>query len=145
MYLRRFVFVAAMLACGSVSALDFRSVSEAAVVLYDAPSKQGGKLFILSKGYPVEVVISTEGWVRVRDETGAFGWVEAKSLSDRRTVMVKVDSIDARSSQDENAAVVFKAERGVTLEFLGYSGGWAQVRHRDGATWFVKPGELWGL
>ena len=142
---RRFVFVAAMLACGSASALDFRSVSEAAVVLYDAPSTQGSKLFVLSRGYPVEVIISTEGWVRVRDETGAFGWVEAKSLSDQRTVMVKVDTVDARSASNENAPVVFKAERGVTLEFLGYSGGWAQVRHRDGATGFVKPGELWGL
>lgn len=139
------VFVATALVCGNANGLDFRSVDEPAVVLYDAPSKQGSKLFILSKGYPVEIVIATEGWVRVRDESGAFGWVEAKSLSDRRTVMVKVDSVEARSAPGETAAVVFKAVRGVTLEFLGYTGGWAQVRHREGAVGFVKPGDLWGL
>lgn len=145
MHKRGFVLVAAMLACGNAGALDFRSVAEPAVVLYDTPSKQGAKLFILSKDYPVEVVITTDGWVRVRDEAGTFGWLEAKSLTDRRTVMVKVESVDAHESPNESAPVVFKAERGVTLEFLGYSGGWAQVRHRDGATGFVKPADLWGI
>jgi SH3-like domain-containing protein len=139
------LLLVAGLVCGAAHALDFRSVAEPAVVLYDAPSKQGTKLFILSRDYPVEVVIATEGWVRVRDETGAFGWVEAKSLSERRTVMVKTETLEVRGAPSETAPVVFKAERGVTLEFVRYAGGWAEVRHREGSTGFVKPAELWGL
>jgi SH3-like domain-containing protein len=126
-------------------ALEFRSVAEPAVVLYDAPSKDSTKLFVLSRDYPVEVIISTEGWVRVRDDTGAFGWVEAKSLSTRRTVMVRAQSAQAHQSPDDKSSVVFKAEPGLILEFQGLAGGWAQVRHRDGASGYLKLSELWGV
>lgn len=125
--------------------IEFRSIAEPAVVLFDAPSKQSTKLFILSKDYPVEVIITSEGWVRIRDDTGAFGWVEAKSLSARRTVMVKSQAVDARDRPIESAPVVFKAAPGVILEYLGLTGGWAQVRHRDGATGYVLLAQLWGV
>ncbi len=143
----RQVFLGLTLCCAGVAlALDFRSVAEPAVIAYEAPAKDARKLFILSRDYPVEVVISTnDGWVRVRDDTGAFGWVEARSLTDRRTVMVKSQTIDVHAAPNESAAVAFRAEQGVTLEFLGYSAGWANVKHRSGTTGFVRPGDLWGL
>jgi len=127
------------------AALEFRSVAEPAVVLYDLPSKTSTRLFVLSRDYPVEVIIATEGWVRVRDDTGAFGWVEAKSLSSRRTVMVKAQSAEIRQAPDDKAPVVFKAEQGLVLEFQGLAGGWAQVRHRDGASGYLKLPQLWGV
>ncbi|HZP93358.1 MAG TPA: SH3 domain-containing protein [Burkholderiales bacterium] len=126
-------------------AIEFRSVSDAAAVLYDEPSKEGNKLYILSRDYPVEVIITSEGWVRVRDDTGAFGWVEAKSLSTRRTVVVKVPSAEAHESPGDAAPVVFKAQQGVVLEFLGINEGWAKVRHRDGAAGYLKLRDLWGV
>ncbi|MGH8631876.1 MAG: SH3 domain-containing protein [Burkholderiales bacterium] len=143
----RIAGIAILLAAWPFAALglEFRSVAEPAVVLYDSPSKDSPKLFVLSRDYPVEVIISTEGWVRVRDDTGAFGWVEAKSLSSRRTVMVRAQSAQARLSPDDKAPAVFKAEQGLVLEFQGLAGGWAQVRHRDGASGYLKLFELWGI
>ncbi len=131
--------------CVPALAIEFRSVAEPAVVLYDAPSKDSTKLLVLSRDYPVEVIITTEGWVRVRDDAGTFGWVEAKSLSSRRTVMVKAQSAEARQSPDEKAPVVFKAEQGLVLEFRGLAGGWAQVRHRDGVSGYLRLSQLWGI
>jgi SH3-like domain-containing protein len=127
------------------TALEFRSVAEPAVVLYDSPSKNSTKLFVLSRDYPVEVIIAFEGWVRVRDDTGAFGWVEAKSLSNRRTVLVKAQSAEVRQAPDDKAPLAFKAEQGLVLEFRGLAGGWAQVRHRDGASGYLKLSQLWGI
>jgi SH3-like domain-containing protein len=43
----------------------------AAVILYDAPSLNARRLFILNQGYPVEIIVSLEGWYKVRDATGA--------------------------------------------------------------------------
>lgn len=129
----------------AAGAIEFRSVSDPAAVFYDQPSKEGNKLYILSHDYPVEVIIAGEGWVRVRDDTGAFGWVEAKSLSDRRTVVVKVPAAEAHESPGDAAPVVFKAQQGVVLEFLGINEGWAKVRHRDGATGYLKLRDLWGV
>ena len=127
------------------AALEFRSVSENAAVLYDAPSAKANKLYIVNNGYPVEVVVAVEGWVKVRDVSGDLAWVESKNLTDRRTVMVKVPLAQVRQSADDNAPVVFQAQQNVILDLVeATSGGWLRVRHRDGQTGFVKAGQVWG-
>ena len=136
---------AALLASANAVALEFRSVSESVAILYDAPSVKAQKLFVLSQGYPVEVVVKVEGWTKVRDDTGEFAWIENARLSERHTVMVKVASAEARQAANENSPVVFTAEKNVFLELVDLAGGWAKVRHIDGATGFVKVSQLWGL
>ena len=137
--------IAAWFFIPSAHALDFRSVAEPAAILYDAPSLKAQKLYILSQGYPVEIVVKLEGWSKVRDDTGEFAWVENAHLSERRTVMVKVAGAEIRQAANENAAVVFTADKSVFLELLELSAGWAKVRHNDGATGFVKISQIWGL
>jgi len=139
------IVLAELLATGSASALEFRSVSDPLAILYDAPSTKAQKIFVLSSGYPVEVVVKLEGWSKVRDDTGEFAWVENNRLSDRRTVMVKVASAEARQSSSENSPIAFTAEKGVYLELISMAAGWAKVRHNDGVTGFIKVSQLWGL
>lgn len=135
----------ALFASANAVALEFRSVGEPAAILYDAPSTKAQKLFVLSQGYPVEVVVKLEGWIKVRDDTGEFAWIENARLSERHTVMVRVPSAEARQAANENSPVVFTAEKNVFLELVDMAGGWAKVRHNDGATGFVKVSQLWGL
>ena len=139
------VFLAGLLASANAVALEFRSVTEPAAILYDAPSAKSQKLFILSQGYPVEVVVKLEGWTKVRDDTGEFAWIENSHLSDRHTVMVKTSSAEARQAANENSPVVFTAEKSVFLELVDMAVGWAKVRHGNGVTGFVKVSQLWGL
>ena len=134
-----------MFASANAAALEFRSVGEPAAILYDAPSVKAQKVFILSRGYPVEVVVTLEGWTKVRDDTGEFAWIENARLSERHTVMVKVVSVEARQSANDSSAVVFTAEKGVFLELTHVAAGWAKVRHSDGLTGFIKVSQLWGL
>jgi len=139
-------FLAGLLLCsGAAAALEFRSVADAAAILYDAPSTKAQKLFVLSRDYPVEVVVKVEGWTKVRDDTGEFAWIENKQLSERRTVMVKSSSAEARQSASDAAALAFTAEKGVVLEFLQLTVGWVKVRHPDGAIGFIKVSQLWGV
>ncbi len=98
----------------SAFALEFLSVNEPAAILYDAPSTKAQKLFVLSTGYPVEVV-------------------------------VKASSAEIRQGPTESSPVAFTAEKGVYLDLLELSAGWAKVRHRDGASGFVKVSQIWGL
>ena len=131
-------------AAAPVAALAFRSVAEPAAILYDGPSAKSSRLYVVNRGYPLEVVVAVEGWVKVRDATGAFAWIEAKQLSDKRTVMVKVPLADVRNKPADNAPIAFQAQQNVLLELVDVTGGWVQVRHRDGGTGFLRAQHVWG-
>ena len=64
----------------SANAIEYRTV-DAVAVLYDAPSQRGSKLFVIRRDTPVEVVVSLEGWSKVRDAAGGLAWIEKKYLS----------------------------------------------------------------
>ena len=130
---------------GGAFAVEFRSVSDNAAILYDAPSVKGKKLYLVGRGYPVEVVVTVEGWVKVRDAGGEFSWIESKLLSDRRTVMVKVPLAPVHESADERSPIVFQAQQHVLLDLVEVAaGGWLRVRHRDGQGGFVRAVQVWG-
>lgn len=147
--MRNFFALVALLAAavvsGPVGALEFRSIADEITVLYDAPSKDSTKRLILTKGYPVEVIIASGDWVRVRDDNGTFAWIEAGRLAAKRMVLVAVPGVEARDGPDKSARLVFKVEKGVILEFVRVSGGWAKVRHRSGIVAFIRLGDLWGV
>src|SRR4029079_9230962 len=69
-----------LLLASAANAAEFRSVQDSAAVLYDAPSRQATPLFVVSRSYPLEVIVNLEAWVKVRDHAGALTWVEKKSL-----------------------------------------------------------------
>jgi SH3-like domain-containing protein len=131
--------------CAVAQAADYRSVQENAAVLYDAPSRAARPLVVVSKHYPLEVIVNLEAWVKVRDHTGALAWVEKKSLAEKRMVMVTAPSADARVRPEEGAAQAFVAASGVVLELVEIApGGWLRVRHADGATGYMRAAQLWG-
>ena len=128
----------------SAAALEFRSVAEHAAILYDGPTAKSTRLYVVNRGYPLEVIVAVEGWVKVRDANGAFAWIEAKQLTDKRTVMVKVPLADVRSKPSDNAPLAFQAQQNVLLDLVDVTGGWIQVRHRDGGTGFLRAQHVWG-
>ena len=136
---------AALAAAAPVLALDYRSVTEAAP-LYDAPSAKSKPLFVVLAGTPVELVVSLEGWSKVRDSRGDLAWIEKGRLTEKRNVMVRAERAQVRAAADDKAALVFEAERDVVLELLeAVPGGWAKVKHRDGQGGFLKAPQVWGL
>jgi SH3-like domain-containing protein len=131
--------------CAGAQAAEFRSVRDKVAVLYDAPSRAAKPLAVVSKDYPLEVVVNLEAWAKVRDHTGALEWVEKRSLGDRRMVMVTVPSAEVRVRPDDSAPLAFVAGSGVVLELVEIaSGGWLRVRHADGTGGYVRATQVWG-
>ena len=134
-------------------ATDYRTTTEAATVLYDAPSARARPRFVYGRDVPLEMLVSVEGWTKVRDMQGAIGWVANKALSDKRMLVVRVGVADVRSAAEESAPIVFRAEQNVLLELAEpatsasatANPGWVKVRHRDGQTGFVRVAQVFGL
>ncbi len=129
----------------AVAALEYLSMADNAVVMYNAPSTKADKLYVASRYLPVEAVVKVEGWVKVRDSSGALSWVEQKVVSDKRFVVVVELQAEVYQAADINSTLVFQAQKDVILEWLEPSiNGWIKVRHRDGQTGYIKITQVWG-
>ena len=152
--LRAIVAALALAACAMPAAgADYRTTTEPATILYDAPSARAKPLFLLSRDTPLEVIVALEGWTKVRDASGTIGWVEKKGLADRRAVVVRTPVAEVRANPDESAPVVFRAEQNVVLELAEPAAsptatsapGWVKVRHRDGQSGYVRVNQVFGF
>jgi SH3-like domain-containing protein len=128
------------------SAIDYRTVSVPKAILYDVPSAQGKKLFLIGQGYPVEVIVDLGDWVKIRDRQGSLNWIDAKQLTTKRSVLVNVDQAEIRQSADASAAILCKLEKDVTLDLMEPpNNGWVKVHHRDGIVGYVLAASVWGI
>jgi SH3-like domain-containing protein len=133
-------------AAGSALALDFRSVDVPAAILYDSPSQQGKKLYLIRAQTPVEVILRLEGMAKIRDAEGTLAWIEARNLGERRTLVVTAPRAEIRQADKPDAPVLAELDKWVVVDFVEPAApGWAKVRHRDGATGYVRATQVWGL
>ena len=140
-------FALAILLCGAsaVHAVDYVSVSEGSAILYDAPSTQAKKLFVVNRYMPFEQIVTLDNWVKVRDRSGGLYWVEKRVLSSKRYVYALLPLLDVRVAPDFSAARTFKVRQQIALERLESTGtGWIKVRHLDGNAGYVRSTEVWG-
>lgn len=131
----------------AASALEFRSVSANKAILYDAPSDQAQKLFILNDGYPVEVIVNLGEWIKVRDHYGALSWIQGKYLSTKRTVLVIGGKAEIRQLDSDTSPLLATLEKDVVVEVVSTNSqnGWIKIKHRDGITGFVRVSQVWGF
>lgn len=133
-------------AAGSALALDFRSVDVPAAILYDSPSQQGKKLYLIRAQTPVEVILRLEGMAKIRDAEGTLAWIEVRNLGERRTLVVTAPRAEIRQADKPDAPVLAELDKWVIIDFVEPAApGWAKVRHRDGATGYVRATQVWGL
>jgi SH3-like domain-containing protein len=138
---------------GAVSAAEFRATAEAPTILYDGPSAKSKPQFLYGRDVPVEIIVIVEGWAKVRDAGGTIGWIERKSLGDKRTLLVRAPVADVRERPEDAAPLVFRAEQNVLLELAESASspsttampGWVKVRHRDGTGGYVRISQVFGL
>ncbi len=142
----RLIAGAALLLAATVAqALDFKTVGNAPVILYDLPSAKSTKLFVAPRGMPLEVLLAYGDWVKVRDVSGDLAWTEASGLSDKRQVVVRQSGLKVRTTPEAGARVGFIADKGTLLEVIELiASGWVKVRHQDGQSGYLKSTDIWG-
>ncbi|PKO47364.1 MAG: hypothetical protein CVU29_02860 [Betaproteobacteria bacterium HGW-Betaproteobacteria-22] len=144
---RAAVWICLALLPGGAFALDFKSVAVTKAVLYDAPSLSAKKMQLLSRSYPVEIVVNLGDWTKVRDAQGGIYWVETKQLSDESMVLVIADLAEIRQQPDATSALIATVEKEVLLEVQDakLNNGWVKVKHRDGVSGYILIVSIWGF
>ncbi len=144
----RLIFALSALFALPAQALDYRSVSVPAAILYDAPSSMAKKLFVVGRGYPVEVVVSVDNWLKVRDSSGALAWIEAGKLAaiSKHILVVKAAQAEIRSAAQDSAPITARVEKGVMLEWQEtLPSGWVRVLLPNNSSGYIKLSQVWGV
>jgi SH3-like domain-containing protein len=121
------------------------SVRESNAILYDAPSINAKKLFVVNRYMPFEQIVTLDSWVKVRDHSGGLYWVEKRQLSNKRYVFALLPLVDVHAGPDSASPRMFQVRQQVALERIESTGaGWIKVRHLDGNVGYVRSTDVWG-
>ena len=94
---------------------------------------------------PVEIEREFEVWRLVADPDGSKGWVQAATLTGRRTAVVLADRT-LRQDASDTAGPVAKLQKGVIvrLRACAAQSDWCQVQVGD-YQGFLKRSDIWGI
>ncbi len=127
---------------------DFMSVNADQAFLHEAPSDSTKKSFIVTRGYPLEVIVSLKEWKKVKDHEGLINWIKTSDLSSKRTVLnLKGDNTIYLEPSSESLMLA-KVNENVTLELLDAKkiDDWVKVYSKVGEIeGYIKATDLWGI
>lgn len=133
-----------LLVMQAVQAREMVSIVRPDVNLRSGPGTRHEVVWILGRGYPLEVLARKGQWLQVRDFEGDEGWVH-RSLAGRQPhVVVRAKVANLRSAPGTRSRIVGKAGYGEVLRTLAHRDGWARVRNEDGLVGWVARRLLWG-
>ena len=126
---------------------EFRSVSISKTILYEAPSATTKRVYLVSDGYPLEVIVNLGDWLKVRDPYGTLSWVESKNLQSKRTVIVKVDKANIYKEPELKSALLANIEKDVVIELSDplITSGWIKVRYQQDLDGYIQASQVWGI
>ncbi|NJO37158.1 MAG: hypothetical protein HC871_05460 [Rhizobiales bacterium] len=94
-------------------------------------------------GIPLEIIAEFDNWRKIKDYEGAEGWISARLLSGRRTIMIEGAVRDLRRTPGSDARVLLRAEPGVIGQLLECQDNWCRVEIEGQRGWLLR-GEFWG-
>lgn len=125
-------------------AREMVSVQKAEVNLRAGAGTQHEPLWVLSKGYPLEVTAHNGQWLHVRDFENDTGWIFRPLVGKQPHHVVKGAVVNLRNSPSTRSRVVGKATRGEVLRTLERRTQWVKVQQEGGLRGWVASKLLWG-
>ena len=97
---------------------DFMSVKADQAFLHEAPSGSTKKVYIVTKGYPLEVIVSLKEWKKVKDHEGLINWIKTSDLSSKKTVLNLKNNNSIYLKPNSSSPLLANVNENVTLELL---------------------------
>ena len=128
----------------SAQAREMVSAARDEVNLRSGPGRRYDVAWIVSRGYPLEVVARRGAWLRIRDFENDRAWVLSSRTKRTPHHIVTASVANLRGTPSTRARIVGKARYGDVLRTLQRRGEWVQVRLARGTTGWVARRLLWG-
>jgi len=128
----------------AVCAARMVSIAGEEVMFRTGPSDSNEVKWILSRGFPLQVIKSQGKWLQVRDFENDEGWVYAPLTQAAAHMIVKGKVVNIRSGPGEKYKVIGQAHYGVVFRTLEKTKTWIKVRHESGKTGWISRRALWG-
>ena len=103
---------------------------------------------MVTKGYPLEVIVSLKEWKKVKDHEGLINWIKTSDLSSKRTVLNLKGDNPIYLEPSSASPILAKVNENVTLELLDAKkiDDWVKVYSKVGdIEGFIKATDLWGI
>ena len=143
-----FVIFFPLIAISFFAQADFISVKAKQAVLFEGPSNTTEKMFIVTEGYPLEVLVSLKDWKKVKDHNGKISWIESKFTHIDRTVLILKDDTVIFNQANDKSHKLANVDKFVVLKLNSpmLVGNWAEVKTQiEGLIGFINSKEVWGL
>lgn len=140
-----FIALALLTAIPAASARDMVAVSRNEINMRSGAGTNHEALWVLSRGYPLQVLAKKGQWIQVRDFENDRGWVYKPLTSTRAPHhVVKVQVLNIRSKPSLKSRILAKAVHGEILKTLGRKGDWVKVQQEGGPKGWVSRRLVWG-
>ena len=128
----------------AVGAAKMVSIAGAEVMLRSGPSDKNEVKWILTRGFPLQVIKSRGKWLNVRDFENDEGWVYAPLTNATPHMIVNAKVVNIRSGPGEKYRIIGQANYGVVFRTLEKTKTWVKVKHENGKIGWVSRRGLWG-
>lgn len=144
--LRTFLIAIALTGTGSAAlARDMVAIDRPEVNMRSGAGTQHEAMWVLSRGYPLEVLKRKGKWLEVRDFENDKGWVYKSLTSAKKPhYVVKVNNLNIRSGPSTKKRIVGKAVKGEILTTQTRKGDWVKVHQDGGVIGWVARRLVWG-
>lgn len=127
----------------AVQAAEYVSVKKDGVNIRSGPSTNDKVIWQVFEDFPLEVIERKGKWAHVVDFEGDKGWIYETLFSNKKTVIVTVDTGNMRSGSSTNDPVIATVKKGVVFEALEMDGDWIKLRYKNELTGWMHNSLLW--
>jgi SH3-like domain-containing protein len=82
-------------------------------------------------------------WAAIVDFEGDKGWIYETLISNKKSVIVNVETANMRSGPSTDDTVVATVKKGVVFEPLEMKDDWIKIRYKDELTGWMHNSLLW--
>jgi SH3-like domain-containing protein len=120
------------------------SLSKDQVYMRTGPGQRSEAVFLLQRGYPLEVTGRRGNWVHVRDFENDSGWVYRPLTGRSPHHIVKAQIANVRAGASTRTRIVGKLPYGEIVRTVARKPGWVKVHHASGLQGWIARRLLWG-